>query len=98
MPVYTYEIVQKDGSPGEVFEVVRKMSDPPLTHHPETGERVKRIYQPVHIAGMTSTLHKKTLLSNKNLEQKGFTKYVRNGHGHYERHAGSGGPETLSID
>lgn len=98
MPVYTYQVVRKDGSPGEVFEVVRSMSDPPLTEHPETGEPVKRIFQPMHIAGITSELHKKTHLNEKNLEKNGFTMYKRNGKGHYERRAGSAGPEHISAD
>ena len=96
MPIYTYQILKQDGSPGESFEVLLKLSDPPLERHPETGEKVTRVYKPVHIAGMTSALHSKTLLSDKNLEKNGFTAYRRNGKGHYERTAGSGGPESLS--
>ena len=98
MPVYTYQILNQDGTPGKSFEVVRKMSDPPLKRHPETGEEVTRVYKPVHIAGMTSTLHSKTLLTDKNLEKNGFTAYRRNGQGNYERTAGSEGPERLSPD
>lgn len=98
MPVYTYQVINKDGSEGELFEVVRSMSDPPLTHHPETGEPVKRVYQPIHIAGITNEIHKKTHLNEKNLEKNGFTMYKRNGKGHYERRAGSAGPETISAD
>lgn len=98
MPVYTYQIVREDGTPGEMFDVVRKMSDPPLTHHPETGEPVKRIFKPTHIAGITSELHKKTHLNEKKLEQNGFTMYKRNGKGHYERRVGSEGPDHISAD
>lgn len=98
MPLYTYEIINEDGSGGETFDVLRKMTDPPLETHPETGQPVKRIYTPVHIAGLTSSLHSKTLLNDKNLEKNGFTAYRKNGKGHYERTAGSGGPETLSAD
>lgn len=98
MPVYTYQVLKDDGSAGETFEVFRKMGDPPLKHHPETGEKVTRVYTPVHIAGMTSGLHSKTLLSDKNLEKNGFTAYRRNGKGHYERTAGAEGPGTLSAD
>lgn len=96
MPLYTYQIVKKDGSDGATFDVVHGMSDPPLERHPETGEAVKRVFKPVHIAGMTSVLHQKSLLSDKNLAKNGFTKYQRNGKGHYERTVGSGGPEYLS--
>ncbi len=98
MPVYTYQVLKDDGSAGETFEVLRKMGDPPLKRHPETGEKVTRVYTPVHIAGMTSSLHSKTLLNDKNLEKNGFTAYRRNGNGHYERTAGLEGPESLSAD
>lgn len=97
MPLYTYQIVNEDGTPGETFEVMRKMSDPPLERHPETGQKVQRVYKPVHIAGFGSDLHKKTLLSDKNLEKHGFTAYRRNGKGHYERTAGSQGPDNISA-
>ena len=98
MPVYTYQIIQDDGSAGETFEVMRKMSDPPLEHHPETGQSVKRIFQPIHIAGITNSIHNKTLLSDKNLAKNGFTAYKRNGKGHYERTAGKEGPREISAD
>lgn len=96
MPVYTYQVVLDDGSAGETFEVMRKMSDPPLEHHPETGQKVTRIFQPAHIAGISNSIHDKTRLNDKNLEKHGFTAYRRNGKGHYERTAGSEGPQTIS--
>lgn len=97
MPVYTYQCVNKDGSDGDLFEVIRKMSDPPLEKHPDTGQKVKRIYQPVHIAGLTNALHDRTRLDDKNLTKNGFTAYRRNGKGHYERTAGAEGPENISA-
>lgn len=98
MPVYTYQVINKDGSEGETFDIVRQMSDPPLTEHPETGEPVKRVFKSVHIAGMTNAIHSRTLMSDKKLAQNGFTKYQRNGKGHYERTVGNAGPETLSAN
>lgn len=98
MPIYTYQVIKPDGSPGETFDVVRKMSDPPLTEHPETGEPVKRIFSPIHIAGPGSEHHQKALTSDKNLEKHGFTKYVKSGKGKYERRVGDAGPEHLSAD
>ncbi len=44
MPTYTYETVP--GAPGAAprrFDVRQAMSDPPLTHDPETGEPVRRV-------------------------------------------------------
>ena len=96
MPVYTYQVIREDGSEGETFDVIRKMSDSPLTTHPDTGERVKRIYQAIHIAGVNHERQVKMDLSDSKLEQKGFTKYVRNGKGHYDRTVGSAGPKHLS--
>ena len=98
MPVYTYQLINEDGTEGDTFDVVRGMSEPPLTEHPETGQPCKRIFQPVHIAGMASAHHAQSLLTDKNLEKNGFTKYVRNGKGHYERTAGKAGPENISAD
>lgn len=97
MPVYTYQIVHEDGSEGETFQVVRRMSDPPLTHHPETGERVVRVYEAPHIAGKWSENAGKAAMSDKNLERLGFTKYQRSAKGQYERTAGSAGPPKLDV-
>ena len=44
MPIYEYR--RPDGS---TFEVMQKMSDPALTHDPETGEPVERVFTPVAI-------------------------------------------------
>lgn len=96
MPLYTYEIVNKDGSAGEMFQVERRVSEPPLELHPETGEPVRRVFKPIHIAGPSSEIGQKARLSDNNLEKLGFTAYRRNGKGHYERTAGKEGPEHLS--
>ena len=98
MPVYTYQIINEDGSEGECFDVVRKMSDPPLEKHPDTGEKVKRIFTSPHIAGISNAIHDKTRLSDSNLEKKGFTTYRKNGKGHYERTTGSQGPKHLNVN
>jgi len=97
MPIYTYQFINEDGSDGDLFEVMRKMSDPPLKKHPDTGQKVKRIYQPVHIAGLTNALHDRTRLDDKNLTKNGFTAYRKNGKGHYERTAGAAGPDNISA-
>ena len=54
MPTYVYEVIQPDGQPGEQFEVVQPISEAPLTEHPETGEPVRRVIQPVFIGGSWS--------------------------------------------
>ncbi len=97
MPLYVYEIIQDDGSPGERFEVFQKMSDEALTVHPETGKPVKRVVTSANIAGNWSDAATKQKLSNKNLDRLGFTKYERAGDGHYEKKAGQG-PDAISAD
>ncbi|HEX8084740.1 MAG TPA: zinc ribbon domain-containing protein [Solirubrobacteraceae bacterium] len=48
MPIYEYR--RPDGS---TFEVMQKFSDDPLTHDPETGDRVERVFRPpaIHFKG-----------------------------------------------
>lgn len=98
MPMYTYQIIHEDGSEGETFEYEQRMSEPTLTEHPETGDKVVRVFQAHHVAGWGNERVAKQMTSNENVERLGFTKYVRNGKGHYERQAGSGGPSELHTD
>lgn len=46
MPVYVY----KNLKTGETFEIEQRITESALTAHPETGEPVKRLIQPVGIA------------------------------------------------
>ena len=96
MPTYVYQVIEDNGSDGEIIEVVQKMSDPPLQTHPETGQPVRRLIQPPNIAGKWSESGTKQMLSDKNLDRLGFTKYKRVGHGQYEKRAGSG-PQTIDA-
>ena len=43
MPTYIYESLPTDGEAPERFEVFQRMTDPPLTSHPRSGEPVRRI-------------------------------------------------------
>ncbi|MEM9752445.1 MAG: zinc ribbon domain-containing protein [Planctomycetota bacterium] len=90
MPTYVYEVVTPNGEPGEVFEVLQPMSEPALTQHPTTGAPVRRVIQPPNIAGKWSESGTKQTLSNRNLAEQGFTKYVKTGDGRYEKTAGKG--------
>ena len=51
MPVYVYEIIQPDEAPGPTFEIVQRISEKPLTVHPETGESIRRVLQAPFIGG-----------------------------------------------
>jgi predicted nucleic acid-binding Zn ribbon protein len=97
MPVYTYQIIHDDGTEGPTFDWIHKMTDPPLETHPHTGQKAVRIFVAPNIAGANSSHERvqKQRLDDKNLDRLGFTKYVRNGKGHYERTAGKEGPSEL---
>ena len=97
MPIYVYETILEDGSAGETIEVLQQMSDPPLTHHPETGLPVRKVITAAAIAGNWSDMKAQSALSDKNLDAKGFTKYVKMGDGKYEKRAGKG-PDVISRD
>ncbi len=91
MPIYVYEIVQPDGSEGPRFEIAQGMKEKPFTHHPETGEPVRRVIVPVAIGGSwTESSMNKKMKDDKKLDQLGFTKYVKAGDGIYEKRAGKG--------
>lgn len=79
MPTYVYEVITEDGDEGQIFEVVQKMSDPPLTKHPLTGQPVRRVITAPNIATRYTSSHEKKKLSNENLSRLGFTKYERHG-------------------
>lgn len=98
MPTYVYEVVHEDGTPGERFEVIQKMSDPTLTTHPETGEEVRRVISAAFISGKWSDAEaKRTLNDDKRLGDLGFTKYVKSSDGTYEKRAGDG-PDLIKRD
>lgn len=42
MPTYVYE-TQDDGSESRTYEIRQSIHDAPLTRHPETGERIRRL-------------------------------------------------------
>ena len=90
MPTYVYEFINADGTPGTTFEVFQKMSDDPLTKHPETGQPVRRVIT-------APNLLSENKLSNRNLDRLGFTKYERAGDGKFEKKAGKG-PNVISPD
>lgn len=95
MPLYVYQVIEKDGSEGEVFEVLQGMNEPPLTHHPETGRPVKRLLSVPNVGGGGAAARSKANLKPSNLEKMGFTQYRKGRKGKYEKTAGSG-PDMIS--
>ena len=97
MPIYVYEVIQSNGEDGATFEVLQGMNETPLTKHPETGEPVRRCIALPSVAGTWSDMKASSNLSDKNLDAKGFTKYVKMGDGMYEKRAGQG-PDVISAN
>lgn len=99
MPTYVYEILDKKGEPtGETFEIVQLMKDDALTKQPGTARPCRRAIVAPAIASNWSPLKSKGMLSNKNLERLGFTKYEKKGKGYMERTAGKMGPKSISSE
>lgn len=94
MPLYLYQ-VQTPAGDGEVIEVLQSMSEPALTKHPETGAPIQRIFGAPNAPRTWTDSHAKTKTSDKNLERIGFTKYVKNDQGKYQKLFGHG-PETMT--
>jgi hypothetical protein len=95
MPTYVYEVIDENGEPGERFEVVEKMTDEPLTKHPETGQPVRRVFVPFSIPSAASEMTaERALADDSKLDRMGFTKYVKSDDGRYEKTVGKG-PDLL---
>ena len=98
MPLYQYEVITDDNSPGEQFEWFQSMSEPPLTRHPETGQPVRRVLCAPAIGGKWSDgAMSRSVADDKKLDRLGFTKYVKAGDGVYEKRAGKG-PDIINRD
>ena len=93
MPTYVYEVIGAER--GERFEIVQKMTDAPLTVHPQTGQPVRRVFTPTRITGRLAPMRtERTLQDDSKLARLGFTKYVKSSEGKYEKTAGDG-PDLL---
>lgn len=91
MPIYQYEYVLPNDEGGEQFELYQKMADPPLTEHPETGAKIRRVYTAPAVGGKWSEgAMGKAAYDDKKLERLGFTKYVKSGDGTYDKVVGKG--------
>lgn len=97
MPTYVYVTINPDGSEGERFEVVQRMSDAPLTTHPESGHPVRRVPTAPNLSLEWSDGASRSKLSDRNLDRLGFTKYQNVGGGRFEKRAGAG-PNAIQGD
>lgn len=96
MPLYEYAVMNEDGSHGEVFEVLQKIGETPLTTHPENGRPVERIISAASVPRPTGGPIKGDI-SNRSLEKMGFTKYQKSSTGKYEKVLGDG-PDLIKRD
>lgn len=95
MPTYLYQIIHEDGREGDLFEWDHPMTER-LDTHPQTGEKVRRVYAAPHLGVRYTAGRTRNLLSNENLNAKGFTKYERDKvSGKYHKTAGEG-PSVIS--
>lgn len=96
MPTYVYCVVREDGDDGDRFEIEQSMRDPALTHHPESGEPVRRVFLPPTL-GLKHTPGREGKLSDPGYAaSKGFTRYEKDrGTGRYIKTAGKDGPASF---
>jgi len=85
MPTYEYRAKDKAKSCSacvDGFDVVRRMSDDPLTQCPECGAPVERVYSTFALPNRPST---KAITSDDNLKRHGFSKLINEGNGKYRK-------------
>jgi len=100
MPIYVYEVVRDeapDGLPGCRFEVLQGINDDALRVHPVTAQPVRRVVQPVGLAGAETDLANRSKLDERNLTRHGLAKYVKVDEQTYEKMSGDG-PKRLSSE
>ena len=89
MPVYVYEVIEADGSPGERFEVLQSMKEDPLSVHPQSGKPVRKVLLAPNIASKYTPGQTRNRIETRNVEKAGFTKYEKDKlTGRYHRTAG----------
>jgi putative FmdB family regulatory protein len=94
MPIYEYAPLAPPGCAlcCYGFELLQRLSDPPLVHCTACGGGVQRVLgAPQVVAGQAHALRE------KHVARHGFTQYRRVGKGQYEKTAGKG-PDTISGD
>jgi putative FmdB family regulatory protein len=91
MPIYEYAAITGGCEHCQAhFDVLQKLSEPPLTHCPHCGCAVHRVISPPNLAMGSSGL-----LKDKHAERHGFTQYRRAEKGVYEKAYGKG-PKYIS--
>jgi putative FmdB family regulatory protein len=85
MPTYEYQANDQNKSCPhccERFEMTQSMQDDALEQCPECGNPVHRLVSRISVSTRQSS---KSMLSDKNLKEKGFTKLVNEGEGKFRK-------------
>ena len=86
MPVYEYQAKNPESAScyrcREGFDFIQSMSDAPLTTCPECGQPIERL---ISVCSVSTTQSTRSMLSDKNLKAKGFTKLVNEGGGKFRK-------------
>lgn len=77
MPTYLYQEILPDGSEGECFEMIQRMSDAPLKTHPQTGNPVEKVFVAPNLPTKYTEASTKSKLTDQNVEKHGFTRYEK---------------------
>ena len=100
MPLYVYQEILPDGSDGETFECIQRMSEASLKTHPKTGNPVRKIFHAPKVVSKYSERATKNKLSDQNIEKHGFTRYEKDKlTGRYHKTAGkdSNAPDVVDA-
>lgn len=99
MPIFTYVVVNPDGSDGSALEIEQGVNDAPLTRHPLTGAPLRRVFSaPGLVTRYAENEMKRAVNDEKFFAERGFTKYERDpATGVYHKIAGTdpAAPETF---
>ena len=85
MPTYEYKSTNAESACDhcrKTFEVQQAMSDEALASCPQCGTPVERI---ISLSSVSTAQSTKSMLSDKNLKDKGFTKLVNEGDGKFRK-------------
>lgn len=85
MPTYEYRAADRKEACDycrERFEVRQSMTEEPLAACPRCGNPVERV---ISLCAVSTVQSIKSMLSDKNLKSKGFTKLVNEGDGRFRK-------------
>jgi putative FmdB family regulatory protein len=85
MPTYEYRALDPKSACDycrDRFEVLQSMSEAPLGACPRCGQPVERV---ISLCAVSTSQSQRSMLSDRNLKAKGFTKLVNEGGGKFRK-------------